>query len=819
MTKIKTNLTIISLLFLVATPLFSQTHDIGDLVICIDASGSMRFPFWVENSFSGSCADLLEISDDTHRYYLIRSVLEPVFQMLKDYVDDPFGTQRVENGYAAVVRFPGREPEVTETILDSTLVETDERNPYQDIINLLHKTNEDEEMFIACNINGTPMGAALDTCKKILGDIENVTGQTENQVILLITDGENNRAPFDLMSSSEDPGRWITDQPGHESDIQIYAIGIGDESGNFYNDLWEISNKTKIEEEEEHFYAFHSSSPYSGLGTGIYWREGGTIPPKTLANLLDDWIADFLNYQGISDPCGVIAARQTAEDTLTVTPLDRSLLFAIHWNSPKGKYNPSIRIILDDGTVLEADSTRTADGYRMTRGPGFAYIFASDALIQDHYGNWKLLLDGSSIPYDVQYSYSIYTQSDLKLTTNFAKTQFETGELLEGQIQAGLSGERIYNAAGEVLIRTPENWLGNWNAEQQLTRKQLEILSGENWEPDLSLLNRKRLYLQATKDISFQRKIQILPGIDLRDDGMHQDGEADDGVYGFSLSQFKKPGIYEINYRVTGKTPEGHHFKRECYFHKYVSVAVDNTWRHSNINFERVSQDEEMTTADICVLFKDEYRNVELPDKSREVTITADRGSLIGELIDNVDGSYTQRIVYDESGGRPNIHVTYGDKVFPVREIVYDDDNEHISGFISYFFFDDKNDIEDGFGFGVRLAKNIYPHFALEVESGLTSTHDSSNNRGSVVHANVNLVYDVVKRGITPFATIGAGVLSFNGFSSDDSGLTTKFGGGMKFRFNRFDLRLDASDFIAYGVYGNDASHNIQTTVGITYKF
>jgi hypothetical protein len=814
MVKIMATLAIIGLLFLIATPLFSQTYDIGDLVICIDASGSMRFPFPVDNSFIGTCAELLEVDATNSRYYLIHSALEPVMTMFRDYVDDIIITP-VENGYAAVVRFPGRGPEVTEIILDHTLVETAVSNPFQDIMGLMNNINEDEEMFIECSINGTPLGAALNTCKTILDEIQSITGQTDEQVILLITDGENNRAPFDLMSSSEDPGRWITDQAGHESNIRIYTIGIGDETGSFYDDLANISSET-----DGNFYAFFgNSSVYSGQGTGIYWPEDGPTPAKTLANSLDDWIANYLNYQGISDPCGTIAAQQMVEETLPVTPLDRNLLFAIHWNPPEGNYQPSIRIILDDETIMEADTTRTADGYRITRGVGFVYIFVFDTLIQNHYGDWKLQLDGSLLPYDVQYSYSIYTQSDLKLLTDFAKAQFETGELLKDQIQVGLSGERISDATGEVFIRAPENWLGNWNAKQQLARKELEILSGENWEPDLSLLNRKRLYLQANKDISFPRKIQILPWIDLRDDGMHQDGESDDGVYGFSFSQLTKPGIYEIGYRVTGKTPEGHPFKRESYFHKYVSVAVDNTWRHSKIDFEKVSQDDEMIAADIYVLFKDEYKNVGLPDMSREITIIADRGSLIGELIDNVDGSYIQRIMYDEREGRPNIYVTYGDKSFPEREIVYGDDNEHISGFISYFFFDSKIGIDDGFGFGVRLAKNINPHFSLEVESGLTSTQDSFNNTGRVVHANVNLVYDVKTSGLTPFITIGAGMLSFNGFSSNDEGLATKFGGGLKYRFKRFDLHVGAADFIAYGVFGNDTSHNIQTTVGITYKF
>jgi len=143
----------IASLLLTISPIYSQ--DVGDLIICIDASGSMRFQF---PGASGTCGSLISVNDPNSRYFIVRSALATSITMLGDYVGDAI-LHSVTDGNVAVVRFPGREPNVTETILPLTNVSTVPlSNPFAaDIPNLLnnpHDTDVTKKMHIACNMSG-----------------------------------------------------------------------------------------------------------------------------------------------------------------------------------------------------------------------------------------------------------------------------------------------------------------------------------------------------------------------------------------------------------------------------------------------------------------------------------------------------------------------------------------------------------------------------------------------------------------------------------------------------------------------------------------
>jgi len=647
------------------------------------------------------------------------------------------------------------------------------------------------------------MGAALNDSRAILSGIVSSGPPGDNQVILLITDGENNQSPLNLLDPAVNPGQWIKNAANK---IRVYSIGIGNEKGAFYQTLNDISSATGGS-----LYAFFDASPYTGPGTGIYWKTtGGMTPAKTLANALDDWLASFLNYQGITDPSGEIPAGKIVEDTLTVTPLDKGLLYAIHWNTRHAGV-PSVRIIFEDSTLIDANETRLTNEYRVRRGRDFVYFWASDSLIQKHYGNWRLQLDGSRVPTTIQYTYSIHTQSDLALATGFQGKLFATGDSLKGQLQVELSGTKINGARGEVLLRAPENWLGNWNAAQRLTPAELDSLRRGNWENDFTSLEKKMAYLAQNKKINFPRQIAILPRKALIEKN---------SSYGNTfVEELKTPGIYEVHFRLSG-TVNGHPFKRDLYFHKYVAIALDTTWDHSKIEFERLSRDGNFIRANIRLTFKDKYDNVELPDLANKITITADRGTLDDELIDNIDGSYTKRITYDERLGRPIISVKHSGKTFPVREVKYEEDNIYIVAFAGYFKFDKGLPIQDNAIFGVRIGKQISPPVYLEFEGGVAPTRDASHHSGVVIHANLNLMrYLNTTARIRNFFTAGAGLLSFKDFSSEATGFAANLGYGVNVRTSSWlDLRFDLRDFVGFNLYGKKVSHNIQTTFAFQWK-
>jgi len=63
---------------------------------------------------------------------------------------------------------------------------------------------------------------------------------------------------------------------------------------------------------------------------------------------------------------------------------------------------------------------------------------------------------------------------------------------------------------------------------------------------------------------------QTWTGIVLRDDGLHQDGDKDDGEYALPFTHTAMPGSYTFTFRATGVTRDGEPVMREAVRSKYV---------------------------------------------------------------------------------------------------------------------------------------------------------------------------------------------------------------------------------------------------------
>ncbi len=820
---------IIGWLFLFSATVYSQTN-IGDLVIAVDASGSMRFSFPTVVTPSYTCS-LPSVTLPNSRYSVfLSSILSTLAGASQRVISNSGTTDDLFDGSVGLIRFPKRidgPGNRAEGLLAQTLVRTNPiSNPFDStiptILSDIHDTDTAKKMQISCNPNGTPIGDALILSRDFLNAAP--TGK-DKQAILLITDGENNRSPYFTCPTAgpctfDSALNWI---PGEL--IRIDAIGIGDETGSKYDDLQKLAATTS-----GHMYAIigdKANAPTATAAHGIWWHfdpvdcptDPADCAKKILRNFLDvNLFQGYLHYAALSDPTGILAAHQVFEDTTTITSLDKSISYAIHWNPYRGLFHPEFRLILEDGTTINADQTRQTTGYRIVRGFDYIYIFVADTLVQNNYGQWRLQIDGTNLPIETPYSYSIFSRSDLRLKTDFNRKSFITGDKFFSNLQIELDSLRISGAKGTVTIQKPIDWVGNWNHEQTLTVAESDSIRRGSWEPDMALLSRKRIILQRNRGLVFQKRTILQPPISLLESN---------GNYSFNLDEeISKPGLYEFTYEFTGNDLEGRPFKRQLFFHKYISINVDSTWEHSKIEFEKISQDGNMITTDIQVTVKDKFGNVALPDLTRRIGIdvhTSDGDTLQGELIDEIDGSYSKRITYDETKGKPIVSVSFDGITFEDR--VVEDEPEvrtKVTPFAGYFWFDNDLPIKDGPVFGLRASRFVSPRLALETELGFTPTEDTeaTPESGLVVQANLNLLYHLNKPWHGTFLTFGVGVLHFQGFTKDETGFTINLGYGAKLRMSSLlDFRADLRDFIGFDIYGKDISHNFQLTSGLVFKF
>jgi hypothetical protein len=74
---------------------------------------------------------------------------------------------------------------------------------------------------------------------------------------------------------------------------------------------------------------------------------------------------------------------------------------------------------------------------------------------------------------------------------------------------------------------------------------------------------------------------QTWTGIMLKDDGAHDDGDADDGEYGRVFTQTAVAGSYTFTFRATGYTRDGEPVNREAVRSKYVEGTVKEPPTHA----------------------------------------------------------------------------------------------------------------------------------------------------------------------------------------------------------------------------------------------
>lgn len=812
----------------------------NDLVICLDVSGSMRFPYLPAGAGgAGTCNEMLPIgvpaaSVGTHhvdsRYAKVHEALTEVFLMLEALELAPGGGV----GSVHVVRFPHVAPSPDEETdpFPATCV-----NPFSTSASVCEVTDYiTDDILIDCSSHGTPLAAALQVSNNLLhplgpclpGTAGDATGPL-NKMVLLISDGQ----PTDLFNTVDNG--VINSQLGLNvcDDVQIHAIGIGNYTAlNYFSLLNRIADRRR-----GRFYGY--VPPGGAAGS---WSGGTTALPigdvdlnflaKTLDFLTDlkSHLAAMFGYGAIADPGTLLDPGQTKEFPFVITRLDTSLIFTLHWEDARRDVDAAI--VLPNGQIIPDTSGDFDVGYSVRRGRrSTSFTFFNRFIAQQH-GEWRLRLTGPQSEKDATFViYSVFTRSDLRVNTEFARKSFKTGDFFSGKTSINFQNTRLTNAKVEVGYQAPENWRGNWNSQQKLTSAERRLIqtgipdaNGEiiPWSNELTLIERKFIYLNNLKNrqffARFESGVNVAPLFD-NGDSEDEDDNANDGVYNAKFFKLRTPGLHQVQYRISGETQDGTPFQRELYFHKFVDVNIEPIWENSKVKFKPLAGEGNRQRTRVTVKFQDKFGNLPLPPDSGIVQIDLDeRGQKAGTLVNRLDGTYSQDFSYDPALGKPQVFVQYGEGKFPSRPVIFIPEKELVPG-TKYLFLDDSLGMTNPVMAVFRYDWYLSTRWVLGMEAAVGPAKDRMDVKGTVLTSSLNLKLNLLTGDtFRPYVFGGASYLRFQGFSTDDQTVAGTLGLGAVIPLTlRLALSLEGADLIANDLYGFHWTHHFYAAIGIAY--
>jgi hypothetical protein len=238
-----------------------------------------------------------------------------------------------------------------------------------------------------------------------------------------------------------------------------------------------------------------------------------------------------------------------------------------------------------------------------------------------------------------EYSYSVITESSLKMHPQLDKEMYRTGDSIKLQAKLTANLMPVTGSQVTVFVQKPDKGLGNWFAGNLVTDTELAAVPLQIAGEQLSDVYRKSMALNA-KGVYFPfTKTQTT--IDLYDDGTHGDENAGDGIYTNSFDDTTIEGIYTFTISANGITPNGLEYTRESRIHRYIEVGVSPNKIEIIANFTEIIEDELRAYYQVTLIPKDTFGNYLGPGYADLISLTSTNGEFVSPIEDNLDGSYT----------------------------------------------------------------------------------------------------------------------------------------------------------------------------------
>ncbi len=314
----------------------------------------------------------------------------------------------------------------------------------------------------------------------------------------------------------------------------------------------------------------------------------------------------------------------------------------------------------------------------------------------------------------------------------------------------------------QVQITRPSDGGGNWFAANKVSAKELASIPANLSNENLPPVQRKAMFLTEMRQVTYPGRHSPVT-LQLYDDGTHGDAKAGDGIYTNQFSDTVKEGTYSFYVRASGSTRAGNKFNRERLIQKYITVNVAPEYVLVDVDSLGVTADEVQRYA-VTVTPKDPLGNYLGPRYSAVISMTASKGTFVGGLKDNLDGTYTQILNLPAGVDVRDVDITIGVKdeelTFNLAEKVGGryGISFHLGGAIPTGNFN--NNYDSDYSIGLDFDYHFTPQFSMVGLLGYNHFDSGSPSVSDTYWWNIsaNLKYELTTNPLRPYVNGGPGV-------------------------------------------------------------
>jgi hypothetical protein len=563
----------------------------SETVLLFDTSGSMSWTHDGERS----------PPEDEQRLYFAKQASEPYIDLVVDHFPG-----QTSIGIATFPRHPwnpflGCQAQIIEPV---TIADQSSSSVLKTKINELEAGGN------------TPLLAGIETASSMFG-------ASSKKMIILLSDGYHN-CPSTVNPSDTEVTALIGQL--NANSIRVYTIGFG--------------RPTDIDHPLLEAFAEQTGGSFYDV-TDSNFNPTSWDPLTALQATYKAILVDWFGLQPVVDPFGSIGADETVTHEVKLNEHDQKVSFYVSWSPPQnGKLN--MKITSSDGQPVPT----TGFGNRFHEGVSYQILTVGNEYLQvpGKVGMtpWKIEINGNNLTKGegVKYQYSAISDSLLKLITTIHATSVETGSslLISAKItEDGLPVTGLTDVTVDIV--RPEEGIGNWFATHDVSLGELNKIPQSLDNESFSDKYRKAVYLTDVRNVDFPGRTSTVT-LPLYDDGTHGDTNANDGNYTNIYNDTVKEGTYSFHFYASGLTTGGLTFERETENQKYITAVFSP--QHSDIKVDLIDDNDDIQRIRLIFTPKDSLGNHLGPGYADVISVNVTWGQPMGELQDNLDGTYSQ---------------------------------------------------------------------------------------------------------------------------------------------------------------------------------
>ena len=382
-----------------------------------------------------------------------------------------------------------------------------------------------------------------------------------------------------------------------------------------------------------------------------------------LAKSFKSVVADGLTLQAAVDPDGVIQPGEVLRHEITITPYDSKAVFSLNWDTPNAGLTlqlltPNCDLITPQTAATPGVSFHSDPRYQMFGIDG-SYLRNDADPSHPRYGVWRIIVSypqiflatgvAAAAPTGQRYSYSVLTDSSLKLQVTLDRPSYFAGDSIGVTARVTAHGLPVTGASAQLSVTAPGQSMNNWLAGIPI--------SAEEYQHAAAALAGKDAWSVYVKAFAAQLKGFVFDASPRQTTIAMTEGDRN-GVYSATVDQTTIPDGHTLYVTVTGTTTDGVSFRRESSVDVLVGVRPDS--RSTKFEIAYLPQtNPRLLTATVNFTPLDPLGNVFLTDplRSQTILLQAQGAVLDPKLTTTFNGTYSTGMTY-APGSTPVLSLT-----------------------------------------------------------------------------------------------------------------------------------------------------------------